>query len=139
MALSTPPRRLTQQGLIVPTLYPSRCKACGSSYLESSQRAGAILSPHLPDTKPRDWRTASPTGDSLWGNCSCSATCFPRPQPPPVPAHPAHPGWRGRRWGAGLQPAVQGTQTHLAPGLCTSRVSVKRGSHSPCLPSLGLP
>lgn len=83
-----------RQGLTVPTLYPSRCKSCGSSYLESSQRAGAILSPHLPDTKPGDWHTASPTGGSLCGNCSYSATCFPRPQPPPVPAHPAHSGWR---------------------------------------------
>ena len=62
----------------MPTLYPSRCKSCGSSYLESSRRAGAILSPHQPDTKPRDWHTASPTGGSLCGNCSYSATCFPR-------------------------------------------------------------
>lgn len=98
-----------RQGLTVPTLYPSRCTSCGSSYLESSRKAGAILSPHLPDTRPRDWHTASPTGGSLCGNCSYSATCFPRPQPPPVPAHPARPGWRrGGRGRAGHQPAVQG-------------------------------
>lgn len=96
----------------------------------------------LPSTKPGTGHTASHPGDNLRGNCSNSATCFPRPQPPLVPAHwGPHSAEEGVGGGerTGLWPAVQGHLAHRHRALCPARPGAPRGSPSPCLLSLGLP
>lgn len=100
-----------------------------------------------PGTEHGTWHTASHPGDSLRGNCSNSATCFPRPQPPLVPSHWGPHGGRRGKMGVGggerdRAPARSaGALRHraLCPAHPGSPGDLRRGSLSPCWLSLGLP